>query len=237
MVQRRITRFKRASSKPVARCSVQRLSQTMHSRGLQRCDIDARRRRDHHVDLLDQRAARIVIHALDIFGMVAEEDRLASGVGMGAHDRMRDWRHFGFLFVGQQSFAVAAGARKVEIVHGAAAFDLRLRRRGQQIVSRIHVGEFGFAALGRHDLRIHHRRLAGALAPRTIGMPIERALVRMLAAWIAVLVEVRQHVDFRMACVSRIARSARGFALRRNCARRRPALPAADRRRGTKSAS
>src|SRR5215469_1693583 len=37
MVQRRITRLWRASSNPVARCSVQRLSHTMHSRGLLRC--------------------------------------------------------------------------------------------------------------------------------------------------------------------------------------------------------
>ena len=37
IVQRRITRISLASSKPVARCSVQRLSQTRHWRGAQRC--------------------------------------------------------------------------------------------------------------------------------------------------------------------------------------------------------
>ncbi len=38
VVQRRITRLKRASSKPVARCSVQRLSHTIHCRGAHVCE-------------------------------------------------------------------------------------------------------------------------------------------------------------------------------------------------------
>ena len=38
IVQRRITRMYFASSNPVARCSVQRLSHTMHSRGAQMCE-------------------------------------------------------------------------------------------------------------------------------------------------------------------------------------------------------
>src|SRR5258708_40297780 len=62
-------------------------------------------------------------------------------------------------------------------------------------MSGVHVGELGLAAFRRHDLRIHHRRLAGALAPRAVGMPKERAPVGMLAARLAVLSQVREHVD------------------------------------------
>jgi hypothetical protein len=60
MVQRRITRFRRASSKPVARRSVQRLSHTMHWRGAQR-RIDARLRRDRRIDVLNERALRKIV--------------------------------------------------------------------------------------------------------------------------------------------------------------------------------
>jgi hypothetical protein len=45
---------------------------------------------------------------------------------------------------------------------------------------------------------------ANSLAPRAVGVPVERALVGMLAAWIAVSVEVGQHVDLGMIPVALI---------------------------------
>src|SRR5262249_61029176 len=69
--------------------------------------IDAHRRCDHFVELLDQRAAFRVIHAFDRLGMVAEEKSLTSGLWGGAHNRMRDWRAPGPLF--PRSRAPAAG--------------------------------------------------------------------------------------------------------------------------------
>ena len=121
---------------------------------------------------------------------------------MRAHDRMRDRRHLGLLLRRQRVLAVAARAREIEIVDGVASLDRRPDRGGQQLVGGIHVGEFGFAAFARHDLRIHHGGLAGALLPGAVGVPKERAAIRMLAARIAVLVEVGQHVDFRVLLVA-----------------------------------
>jgi hypothetical protein len=60
MVQRRITRFRRASSKPVARRNVQRLSHTMHWRGAQ-LHIDARLQRDRRIDVLNECALRKIV--------------------------------------------------------------------------------------------------------------------------------------------------------------------------------
>src|SRR5690242_8985142 len=125
--------------------------------------IDARLWCDHPVELLDQRAAFRVIHAFDRLCMVAKENCLASGLRVGAHNRMSHGWHLGFLFSRQGILAVAARARKIEIMDGAAAFDPGLHRGGQQIVGGVHVDEFGFAALLRHDLRIHHGCLPRAL--------------------------------------------------------------------------
>ena len=81
---------------------------------------------------------------------------------------------------------------------------LVLHGSGQQLVGGIHVGEFGFPTRVRHDLRIHHGCLPGALFPRAVGVPVQRTSVRVLAAWIAVLVEVGQHVDFGMVFVAMV---------------------------------
>src|SRR6516225_2090966 len=71
--------------------------------------INTRRWRDHHVELLDQRAAFLVIHAFNPLGMIAKKYRLASGIWMRAHDRMRDWRYLGLLLCRERVLAVAAG--------------------------------------------------------------------------------------------------------------------------------
>ena len=71
--------------------------------------INTRRRRDHYVELLDQRTACFVIHAFDPLRMIAKEYRLASGIWMCAHDRMRDWRYLGLLLCRERILAVAAG--------------------------------------------------------------------------------------------------------------------------------
>src|SRR5262249_45397218 len=60
----------------------------------------------------------------------------------------------------------------------------------------------GFATMVWQNFRIHHCSLSGALAPRAVGVPIECALVGMLAARITVLVEVGQRVDLRMLFVA-----------------------------------
>ena len=93
---------------------------------------------------------------------------------------------------------MAAGAREVEIVDGAATLNPGFHRRGQQIIGRIHIRKFSFPADLRHNFRIHHRCLPGALTPRAVSVPIQRPPIRVLAARIAVLVEVGQHVDFRV---------------------------------------
>src|SRR5581483_8162616 len=66
--------------------AVQRAAIVPHH-ALARCPmmrVDALGWRDHLIELFDQRAALGVVHALDIFGVVAEEDRFAPGVGMRA---------------------------------------------------------------------------------------------------------------------------------------------------------
>src|SRR5690349_20133835 len=70
--------------------------------------IDKRWRRDHPVDVLDQRPAFVVIHAFNPLGVIAEEYGLASGVRMRAHDPMCDWRDLGLLLSRERIFAVAA---------------------------------------------------------------------------------------------------------------------------------
>src|SRR3984957_4251647 len=90
------------------------------------------------------------------------------------------------------------GKSKFWMAGGVAAFALGLYGGRKEVVGRIHVGELGLAAFRRHDLRIHHRRLPGSLAPGAVGVPIERALVGMLAARIAVRVEAGQHVDLQV---------------------------------------
>src|SRR5262245_20165827 len=164
--------------------------------------VDAHLRCDHLVELLDQRAAFRVIHAFDRLGMVAEENGLTSSLWVGAHNRMRDWRYLGLLFRRQRILAVAARARKVKIMDRAAAFDFALHSGRQQVIGGIHVSELGFSTHVRHNLRVHHGCLSGALFPGAIGVPVQRASVRMLAARIAVLVEIGKHVDFRMFLVA-----------------------------------
>src|SRR5580704_9563776 len=90
--------------------------------------VDPRLRRDRRIDVLDERAPLVVVHALDGFGMVAEENRLAPGLRVRAHDRMRDRGHLGLLFRRQRVLAMATRAREIEIVDGVAPFDLRLDR-------------------------------------------------------------------------------------------------------------
>src|SRR5438477_298985 len=128
----------------------------------------------------------------------AQEDRLAAGLGVGAHDRMRDRRYLRLLLGGHRVFAVATCAREVGIVDRSLALDPLLHLGRQIVISRIHVGEFGLAAGRRHDLGIHHRRLPGPLAPRAVGVPVQRALVGMLAGRLAVLVGVGEHVNLGM---------------------------------------
>ena len=72
--------------------------------------VGASARCDHLVQLFDQGPAFRVIHAFDRLGMIAEKDRLTSGLRMRAHDRMRDRRHLGLLFRCQRILAVAARA-------------------------------------------------------------------------------------------------------------------------------
>ena len=52
------------------------------------------------VEVLNQRLAFVLGHAVEAFDFFAEVNRFASGFGMYAHDRMRDWRADFLLFLG-----------------------------------------------------------------------------------------------------------------------------------------
>src|SRR5215471_15310525 len=52
------------------------------------------------VKRLDEFPPLVIAHADDALGMIAEEDALASGLGVRAHDRMIDRRHGGALRFG-----------------------------------------------------------------------------------------------------------------------------------------
>ena len=85
---------------------------------------------------------------------------------------------------------VPARAREVEIVNGLLAANARLPLRRQALVGRDHVAELGLAADLGADLAVHHRGETAAFAPGTIGVPIERALVGMLAVRLALGIEI-----------------------------------------------
>ena len=151
------------------------------------------------VELVDQRAAFVVRHADDRLGVVAEVEAGAAGLGMAADDRVLDRRRLALLRLGHQVDAVAARAREVEVVDGAQAGDALLPRVAQPLVGAVHVAEVRLAAGLGNDLAVDDRRLAGDAPPRAVGVPVQRALVGMLAVGLAVGVEVRQPVQLREA--------------------------------------
>ena len=69
----------------------------------------------------------------------------------------------------------------------------------EPLVGAVHVAEVGLAAALGHHLAVNDRRLTGHALPRAIGVPGERALVRMAAARPALLVEVREAVELGIA--------------------------------------
>jgi hypothetical protein len=110
---------------------------------------------------------------------------------------VRDRRHLGLLLRRHGVVAVPARAREIQIVDGLAPLD-PLPSRAHALIGGIHVGELRLAVLLRHDLRVHHGRLPGAVAPGTVGVPVHGALVGMLAVRLAVGVDIAQLVDLRV---------------------------------------
>ena len=94
---------------------------------------------------------------------------------------------------------MAAVAGKIQVVHGTQIGDARLPRRAQPLIGAIHVAEMRLAAAFGHYLAVNDRRLTGHALPGAVGVPGERPLVGMAPARLAVLIEVRQAVEFRMA--------------------------------------
>ena len=142
------------------------------------------------IELLDHGAAFVVVHAQHVFGMVAEEQAFTARVGVGAHDGMVDWRNRFALGFGHRHFAVPAGARKIQVMHGAQVRDRAFPVGAQALIGAVHVAEMRFAAFAGGDFRKNDGGLSGDAFPRTVGMPGQRALVGMAAVGIAVLVEI-----------------------------------------------
>ena len=90
-----------------------------------------------------------------------EIERLAAGVGMGAHQRMLDVGRLGDLLRRARRGPVA-GARRVVAVDGAQAVDASARGVGQRLVDRVHVAEPGRAAVARDLDAVQQRRLGRA---------------------------------------------------------------------------
>src|SRR5262249_39081345 len=74
--------------------------------------VAARQPDDALVEPLDEPPTLVIAHADDALGMIAEEEALASGLGMRAHDRMIDRRHRRTLHLGHRVLAVPAVARE-----------------------------------------------------------------------------------------------------------------------------
>ena len=202
--------------------------------------VDAGRRRDHHVELLDQRAAVVVSHALDRLGMVAEEDRLAAGVVDGcARSDARFGGTFGFCSgasagprrggrVREKSKLWMARRPSISGLSWRWAADRRRNTCRRISVSPPASGTTSEYIMVACPVRSRH----GA-----VGVPEQRALVWVLAARIAVT--GRGWTAGRSPggpCSREYWLEHDGPAPRRNCARRPPASPAAGRRRGTGSA-
>src|SRR5438034_11403541 len=98
---------------------------------------------------------------------------------MRAHDRMVDGRLRPLLLLGHRVLAVAPRAGKIEVMHGAQPDDARLPRSVEALVRAVHVAEMRLAAALGHDLAVDDRCLAGDSLPRAVGVPGERALVRV----------------------------------------------------------
>jgi hypothetical protein len=121
---------------------------------------------------------------------------------MFTHDRMRNWRKSVTLGLGRWGFAVPAGTREVEIVDCGQACDARLPFRGKVFVGRIDVCKFSEAPGCWHGIGVHHGGKSGCRAPGAVRVPVERALVRMSSVWLAVLVDIGEHVDFRASVIA-----------------------------------
>src|SRR5690348_3104215 len=147
--------------------------------------------RRESVQLVDQHAPFRVRQPDDVFGVIAEEQALAAGLGMRAYYRMVDGRRGRALLLRHRLLAVAAIAREVEVVHRPKVRDAPLPRRIEPLVRAVHVTEMRLAAGFGHYLSVDDRRLSRAAAPGAVGVPCERPLVGMAACRIAVLVEVR----------------------------------------------
>src|SRR4030095_16986496 len=95
--------------------------------------------------------------------------------------------------------AVPLMAREVEVVHGAQTCDALLPCRTEALVCAVHVAKMGLAAAFGHHLAVDDRRLPGDALPGPVGVPGKSALVRVMAARLAVPVEIRQSIELRVA--------------------------------------
>ena len=131
--------------------------------------------------------------------MVAQVQALAPGLGVGAHDRLVHRRFVEALRLGHQINTVAPGAGKVEVVQRTHRGNARFPGRAQALVSAVHVAKMGLTTHSGHQHAINDRRLAGHPRPGAVGVPSQRALVRVLAVGLACLIKVRQPVQLRVA--------------------------------------
>src|SRR5215471_14612153 len=142
------------------------------------------------VQFVDQLAAFSVWHADDGFGVIPQEEALASGLRMRTHDRMVDRRHSFLLLFGHRLFAVASGPGKVQVVHRTPVGYASLPGRIEPVIRTIHVGEMRLAAGLRNDFAVDYRRVASGASPRTVGVPFQRALIGMTTIGLAMLIKV-----------------------------------------------
>src|SRR5205823_8540216 len=119
-------------------------------------------------ELVDERVTLRRLEALDPQDLARIEiERLASGLGMGADDRMEDRLPVAVLGVEQRGRLATSS-----VGEGAdSALELLLEPLRQRIVGRVHAREQGVAAPARNGQRVELRGLERLLIVRAVGVP------------------------------------------------------------------
>ena len=181
----------------VGRCPVHQAAVVPHHElpGAPAVPVDRSEAGGRLVQLVHERAARLVVHTLDRFRVIAEEQAVAVRLGVGTDDRVGDRRHLPALLVGHRLLAVPARAGEIEVVDGAQVLDPLARPVREAVEGAVHVAEPGLTSLGRDLHRVHHRREPGPGLPRPVRVPRERSPVRVPPGGVAVRIEVGEPVE------------------------------------------
>ena len=125
--------------------------------------VDEFRPRRVPVQVFDQRAAFFFGHAVEAFHFLAKVERLAPGLGMHAHHRLRDRRVDAFLFGGVRGGSgIVADFPRAGQMNAVQIGDQLLHAFRQRVVGHGHVGEQRVAADFRQVVAAQqraHRRM------------------------------------------------------------------------------